>query len=431
LNSKFALLNLKLNPCLKINFSITVITLFLTGIIVFAYTTVSSEINPPSEVRAKLTTLYPDAIAIQWESERGKYEAEFTVNGLDVEITIDNKGNVVELEEEIRYAMIPENIRIAIEKDKKSYKITKAMKLMNNGETQYSLIALLPGSREHFLFSEKGVIISHKVMAKDKAIRQNVSAGTEGAVSSGKWDLPVILSEISGIALVNSNIMACVQDELGSIFLYDLRKNIIVSEIEFAGAGDYEGIAIVKTDAYVLRSDGMLYEISNFQDKSKKVSEYKLKLPKLIQNFEGLCYDVKSNRLLIAPRTFDSDNTSMKGIYAFNLSDKRFSDKLIYSIDLTNPVFDAVKKTGKKEAFIPSEIAIHPVNGDIYISDARNKQLLLTNKNGEIKKLFTLNKNTFPKTEGIAIANDGNIYFSNEGKKSSPNIVKMQTDKLR
>lgn len=407
------------------------IALPLVLLIILAFTTVKSEIKPPVEISNKLLSMYQKAAAIEWEMEHGNYEAELTVNGYDVEITFDKFGNVIECEEEIPYTEIHDKISIALEKEKTSYKITKVLKRTYKNKTEYNVVALFPGSREHITLSENGSVLSRKVMAKDKVVKKRNAFVGDIPIGHSRWDLPVILTEISGIAFLGSNVIACVQDELGSIFLFDLMRKIITAEIEFASSGDYEGIAIVNNDAYVLRSDGVLFEVSDFQSQSKKIKEYKINLPKLSQNFEGLCYDIKGNRLLLAPRAFDSDDSNSKGIYAFNLSDKIFSDKPVFSIKLTDPIFAAVKKTGKNEVLIPSEIAIHPVTDDVYISDARNKQVLVLNRTGVIKSLHQLSSNTFPKTEGIAITSDGELYLSNEGKKSRPNIIRLSADKFK
>ncbi|MFT6946360.1 MAG: hypothetical protein ACJARP_000771, partial [Vicingaceae bacterium] len=66
------------------------------------------------------------------------------------------------------------------------------------------------------------------------------------------WNLPKELSEISGMVWLRDDLLACVQDEEGVIFIYDLDKKQITSRVLFAGAGDYEGIAIHENDAYLL-----------------------------------------------------------------------------------------------------------------------------------------------------------------------------------
>ena len=46
------------------------------------------------------------------------------------------------------------------------------------------------------------------------------------------YTLPATLNEISGITILNNNEIACVQDELGIIYIYDLKEGkIIISDI--------------------------------------------------------------------------------------------------------------------------------------------------------------------------------------------------------
>ena len=53
------------------------------------------------------------------------YEVEMTVNGHGKDISMDAQGNVVEVEEEVEIASIPEGARTAIEKGAAGGKILK------------------------------------------------------------------------------------------------------------------------------------------------------------------------------------------------------------------------------------------------------------------------------------------------------------------
>ena len=75
---------------------------------------------------------------------------------------------------------------------------------------------------------------------------------------------------------------------------------------------------------------------------------------------------------------------------------------------------------------MPSDIAIHPVNGDMYIIDGRNSQLLVTNMSGGVKKLYQLNVKEFPQPEGIAFNPAGELFISNEGRNSAGNILHVE-----
>jgi len=75
------------------------------------------------------------------------------------------------------------------------------------------------------------------------------------------WKMPKELNEISANVLLSDNRMACIQDNAGVIFIYDMQSKTIESTIPFSTTGDYEGLAVVGGTYYVLRSDGMLYEV--------------------------------------------------------------------------------------------------------------------------------------------------------------------------
>jgi WD40 repeat protein len=56
-------------------------------------------------------------------------------------------------------------------------------------------------------------------------------------------DLPDILNEVSGITNVDFSHVALVQDELGTVFIYNFIKGKIISQHSFNDTGDFEGIA--------------------------------------------------------------------------------------------------------------------------------------------------------------------------------------------
>src|SRR5688572_26932105 len=136
-----------------------------------------------------------------------------------------------------------------------------------------------------------------------------------------KWELPDVLREVSGIAYLTDDRFACVQDERGSIYIYNTATAKIEKEIPFADAGDYEGLAIAGENAYVVRSDGRLYEVQDFIDEKPTVKEFAGHLT-TGHNIDGLCFDKNQNRLLLAIKGKEPQATDYKGIYAFNLASK-------------------------------------------------------------------------------------------------------------
>lgn len=242
-----------------------------------------------------------------------------------------------------------------------------------------------------------------------------------------KWEMPEILKEVSGIAYLSPNRFACVQDEAGAIFIYNTATAKIEKEIPFASAGDYEGIALVNKVAYVVQSDGRISEILDIEKSSPEVKTYRTPLT-ADQNVEGICYDKKQNRLLLAIKGSEANNQNYKGIYAFDLKTKKLQADPVMKIDLTNAVFNGSKSKKITNAMQPSEINVHPVSGDIYVTEATKPKLLILDAGGKIKSLYHLSGSGFSQPEGIAFSPQGELFISNEGKKGSGNILKVKID---
>ena len=198
-------------------------------------------------------------------------------------------------------------------------------------------------------------------------------------------------------------------------------------EISFGVPGDYEELAMVGETIWVLRADGKLFEVSNMNAAKPSVKEYSTQLTTK-QDPEGLCYDKKNNRLLIAIKGAEPGTENYKGIYAFDLDSKKMDQQPVFKIDLQNKVFGNGSDKKKRNTINPSGISIHPVSGDMYIIDGRNPQLLITDAGGNIKNLYRLNSNEFAQPEGITFNSAGDLFIANEGTKQPGNIVQVKID---
>lgn len=240
-----------------------------------------------------------------------------------------------------------------------------------------------------------------------------------------KWDLPAILEEVSGIAMIDENRIAAVQDEEGKIFIYNLQTSQIESQLYFSGSGDYEGIAVVNENAYVLESDGTIYEIPDYKDDKEKSNKYSTALQGKY-NFEGLTYDEKNNRLLLTIKDKDDDN--FKPVFSFKLETKQLDKNPAVQINLKDTIFDQLGQKKSHKLLRPSEIGINPVTGDYYILEGVNPKLLILDPQGNLKKLHILNQYQFRQAEGLTFSQNGDVYISNEGKGGMGNILKVLLD---
>lgn len=227
------------------------------------------------------------------------------------------------------------------------------------------------------------------------------------------------------MAYLSNNQFACIQDEEGSIFIYNTATNKIDKEFPFAGNGDYEGIATVGSTAYVLRSDGTLFEVANFLESKPTVQQYKTSLTSK-QDVEGLCYDKNNNRLLLAIKGTDAHSNDYKGIYAFNLNSKQLAPTPVYKIDLNDKIWEDAKEKKAKNHMQPSDIAVHPTTGDLYIVDGPRPKLLIMDAQGFSKKVYNLSKSDFKQPEGLSFTPAGELYISSEGGNGAGVLAKVE-----
>ncbi len=253
------------------------------------------------------------------------------------------------------------------------------------------------------------------------------------------WTLPDPLREISDITLLSSTEVACVQDERGFVFVYDLISRRITDEVRFASHGDYEGLANVGSRIYVLRSDGVLFELASLKH-HPVVHSFDLHLP--FRESEGLCLDTKHDRLLIAPKSRVTSETGkeVRPIYAFDLNRQVLVSEPAFELNVHAirhyakrhdlPVPRRPKKNGEGMHsvlhFLPSAIAVHPITGELFIVSAVDHVLVSSDESGRITGYAVLDASTFRQPEGIAFFANGDMLISNEAAGKAATLVRLQ-----
>lgn len=254
------------------------------------------------------------------------------------------------------------------------------------------------------------------------------------------FPLPDTLHEVSGLAVIDSTSFACVQDENGVLFIYDIRKHEIKKQYRFNLDGDYEGITRVGKTMYVLRSDGVLFEISDYTSPDFKLATYVTNIP--ANNNEGLCYDPDNNRLLVACKGKIGKGPALKDkrvIYGFDLTTKTLSSEPVFDFDLHAIKMFAIEnnidlptRTKKKGTvtepilkFATSAICIHPETKKLYLLSATDHLLFIFNMNGKLEHIEQLNPDVFNKAEGISFFENGDMLITNEGQHKKPTLLRF------
>lgn len=229
-----------------------------------------------------------------------------------------------------------------------------------------------------------------------------------------KMSLPENLKEISGLSFYKNNSLACVNDEKGTVFIYDLSSQTISETIDIGKNGDYEGIEVVEDEIFIMKSNGKIkgFKIENGEERKIDCSD------KNVKEYEGLAFDPITKSLLLVTKEKEKDKNDNKTIYAYALKNNEFSKYMTITEEMV------IGKDGKK-TFAPSGIAVHPITGELYIISSQGKKLLILSPKGEKNALFELDEKTFVQPEGICFAPNGDLYISSEGIEKNAFILKF------
>jgi len=221
------------------------------------------------------------------------------------------------------------------------------------------------------------------------------------------------LLEISGICFYpkDSSVFA-ISDENGSLYKIHMNRNYLIKKWKFDKNHDFEDIMLKDSTFYVLESNGNIISL-NFSAKGDTIYSRKDIFPANKKNkneFESLFYDVQRQKFLLICKDCKGDKKNYVSAFSYNAANGAYGNSG-FKINV-----DAIAaKTGKKEIkFKPSAAAIHPKTGDVWILSAVNQLLVVTDINGTVKEVFTLNPAIFTQPEGIAFTPWGDLLISNE-----------------
>lgn len=246
-------------------------------------------------------------------------------------------------------------------------------------------------------------------------------------------ELDEILDEISGLEYFGNDQLICINDEVGTLFIIDLKSSEIVEKINFDVKGDFEGIACNNKLIYAITSEGLLYEIN--YDKNRKPQSYQIDIEG--KEIESLTY--YNGKIYTMTKQIDDAKEMI--VYSLDPANLKSKIKKEFSIDLqtiknflAKDEDESILKEFTK--FIsgddiynfvrPSGIAFDQKTNHLLILSHHNRFLLETDTKGMLHKIIYLSSDKFYQPEGIAVAPDGRIYISNESRGHKPNILQFK-----
>ncbi|WP_460678238.1 SdiA-regulated domain-containing protein [Mucilaginibacter koreensis] len=240
------------------------------------------------------------------------------------------------------------------------------------------------------------------------------------------------LLEISGFVFNhgNTDTVYAEQDEDGRIYRFKLGEKS-VKDTRFAKHGDYEDIAILNRQVFVLKSNGAIYNFpldSVVHERLENVREFKHLLPE--GEYEGMYGDSVTQKLYVLCKNCSTDKTSKSNSgYMLKLgTDGTLQPAGNFEIKVKQ--IDKLANEEDKIKFRPSALARHPLNEQWYILSSVNNLLVVADKNWKVTDVYHLNPQVFLQPEGMAFDKIGNLYISNEGDEiSSGNLLMFPLSK--
>ncbi len=91
-------------------------------------------------------------------------------------------------------------------------------------------------------------------------------------------------------------------------------------------------------------------------------------------------------------------------------------------------MFDKLEEKQSEKLIRPSDLAINPKDGNVYIIEGSNPKLMSITQAGVPQKLYVLKEKQFAQPEGISFNSKGEIFISNEGHGAPGNIIKLSLE---
>lgn len=223
------------------------------------------------------------------------------------------------------------------------------------------------------------------------------------------------LREISGITWHGRNELAGINDEDGVLFIINTETGSHTKKT-FGGKADYEDLVRTREGYFVVESNGTLHHLDGIS--GRELAVYTHEFPKFTE-FESLCYDTRSNQLLLICKNCGPDEPFIHA-WRFDLATRTYIPEPAFTI-----AWKDIRRMGKDDTIEcqPSSAAFHPVTNQLFIIASLGKIILQCKADGTLEKVYGINADLFPQPEGLCFAPNGDLYISNEGRQSKASLL--------
>lgn len=394
-----------------------------------------------TDLRPYVNAHCPNAVIREVEQRLHLIEIDFTCGERPYELILNSKFETLSLEYEIEATELPSKLQKRLSKKYAQHTIDDVAKVEVRGEQFFKVELIQNGFEEvHYFYADGRPMKNLEIpgsrtfsVAELTPIFERNSFGCNLLKPTNEYEMPAVLTELSGISVEPDGTIWCIQDEIGAAFRFDPSTLNLSETLRFTDVGDFEDIVTFGDSLWVLRSDGAIFSMNTkqFEGSTKR---YQHRVQSL--NIEGMAYDQRNNRVLLAAKEPDvNEPENSKTVYALDLQTSDPISKL-FKIEVAE--IETMLKKAMADAtippidFQPSAIGVHPITSDIYILSATDRMLAVYTPNYQLKTVCPLPASIYYKPEGLSFSANGNLFIAGEGTKDgtiSATILEFQYSK--
>ena len=249
------------------------------------------------------------------------------------------------------------------------------------------------------------------------------SAQLVGGEPTAEWRLPARLAEISALAMSEDQRLFAVDDERAIVYQIDYDNGRLVKAFALGAKpvrDDFEGLAIVGREFFLLTSDAKLFAAAEGEDGER--------VPFTVTDtglgdeceFEGLTPAADGGALLLLCKNVRKGaEIDVVSVFEWRLGAQ--PNAIAGSVPL--PVA-AIREALGKRRFRPSGIALRPRGETLVVVAARERALVEVTASGELLNAVLLpGEERHRQTEGIEFTARGDVILADEANKGPPRLT--------
>lgn len=267
----------------------------------------------------------------------------------------------------------------------------------------------------HRLLSTKAVALTAilATLWSWPAAGQELTGYVVSADRAWQHRLPGALREVSGLATSHDGRLFAHDDERARVYEIDPLSGQVLKRIDMGDGGergDFEGIALVGDQFFLVESDGTLYEFGEGDDKQNMpFRQYPSEVGDRCE-VEGLAYDSRTEALLLACKT--TKGSALRGhlvIFAVPLETMVAEPEPRFRVP-----YASLSDVNARGRLHPSGLEVHPGSGSIFVVAAREEGLVEISRDGNFVAAAELPSKLHRQAEGITFIAEA-LVLADEG----------------